>query len=259
MTFSFTLVLGLFLLAPGLAAFAGLYHGSKLGRVEAPPPPPASILALSVVTVGAMATHLAGALIYWLQDLWCAYLPHFDLGYETNVYAALFNLALDKTPVRGVQVLAILLTLVVLTGWAFFSTRWVVSRIIGEAGLKAMLYGWLAEVDVATEPGEAVLAYVVSDTQEDGTIVGYEGVVANMTTNAEKEITSVLLDSCEVFYLRVTTRGVTRRRADRDSSIGQLYLDRSHIKNVAFELVKFEDSEESEAVAPIAAAASSAV
>ena len=57
----------------------------------------------------------------------------------------------------------------------------------------------------------------------------------------DKEITSILLDSCEIFYLRVTARGVVRHRADRDSGIGQLYLDRSHIRNVAFELVKFED------------------
>ena len=108
-----------------------------------------------------------------------------------------------------------------------------------------MLYGWLADVAVGQDRGEAVLAYVVSDVQEDGTVVGYEGVVANMTTNAEKEITSILLDSCEIFYLRVSQRGVSRRKADRDSAIGQLYLDRSHIRNVAFERVKFADDDNS--------------
>jgi serine acetyltransferase len=64
--------------------------------------------------------------------------------------------------------------------------------------LKGLLYGWLADMDVGENADEAVLAYVVSDIQEDGTIVGYEGVVANTTTNAEKEITSILLDSCEI-------------------------------------------------------------
>ncbi len=33
---------------------------------------------------------------------------------------------------------------------------------------------------------EAILAQVVSDVQDDGTIVEYEGAVANMTSNAEK-------------------------------------------------------------------------
>jgi hypothetical protein len=144
---------------------------------------------------------------------------------------------------EGGSVVAILSTLVALTGLAFVSARFAVSSLTGDAGLKGVLYGWLAEVDIAKDRREAVLAYVVSDVQEDGTIVGYEGVVANMTTNVEKEITSILLDSCEIFYLRVTSRGVSRRKASQDSSIGQLYLDRSHIRNVAFELVRFEDVE----------------
>jgi hypothetical protein len=190
-----------------------------------------------------MGAHLAGALVFWLQDAWCQRLPHLHVEYEANVYTALFNVALGKISVSGTEVVAILVTLVALTGLVFMSSRYAVSSFVGDAGLKGMLYGWLAEVDVANDPREAVLAYVVSDIQEDGTIVGYEGVVANMTTNTEKEITSILLDSCEIFYLRVTTRGVSRRKADRDSSIGQLYLDRSHIRNVAFELVKFEDSD----------------
>ena len=240
MIFSFSLVLGLFLLAPGLAAFAGLYHGSKLGRVEAPPPPPGSILALSIVTVGAMVAHLAGALLFWLQDAVCAHATCWQVAYQPNIYAALFNMALTKGQVSGAQVVAILLTLVLLTGLAFRSARAAVS-LAGEEALKGMLYGWLAEVDVGENRAEAVLAYVVSDVQEDGTLVGYEGVVANMTTNAEKEITSILLDSCEIFYLRVSQRGVARRKASRDSDIGQLYLDRSHIRNVAFERVKFVD------------------
>ncbi len=242
MTFSVTLVLGLFLLAPGLAVFAGLYHGSKLGRVEAPPPPPGSILALSIVTVGAMAAHLVGAAVFWLQDRLCGVGPCFRIAYEPNIYAAIFNAALSKGEITGTEVVAILFTLVLLTGLAFWTAR-VAVGLAGERAMKGLLYGWLAEVDVGKDSGEAVLAYVVSDIQENGTIVGYEGVVANMTTNAEKEITSILLDSCEIFYLRVSQRGVARRKVDRDSDIGQLYLDRSHIKNVAFERVKFVEDE----------------
>ena len=245
MTFSFTLVLGLFLLAPGLAVFAGLYHGSRLGPVESPPPPPGSILALSIVTVGALISHLLGALFFWLQDAYCGRWACLRVGYASNVYASLFTMAVAKTsPVTGLEVLAVLATLVVLTVGAFYVTRRVVTALAGQDALKTMLYGWLAEVAVAQSDTEAVLAYVVSDVQDDGTIVGYEGAVANMTTNAEKQITSVLLDSCEVFYLRVTSEGVDRREASRDSDIGQLYLDHSHIRNIAFERVRFSDDAE---------------
>lgn len=240
MTFSFTLVLGLFLLAPGLAVFAGVYHGSRLGPVESSPPPPGSILALSIVTVGALIAHLLGALLYWLQELYCGRFSCFRVSHDPNVYASLFTMTVDKNAtVTGLEIVAILLTLVLLTAGAFFGTRRIVTTFAGEAALKTMLYGWLAEVAVAKSETEVVLAYVVSDVQEDGTIVGYEGAVANLTTNAEKQITSILLDSCEIFHLRVTPAGVARGKARRGSDIGQLYLDNAHIRNVAFERVRF--------------------
>jgi hypothetical protein len=234
--------MGLFLLAPGLAGFAGLYHGSKLGRVEAPPPPPGSILALSIVTGGALLAHLIGALAFWLQDAVCGRLACLRVGYEPNIYAALFNVALARGEVTGTQVVVILFDLALLTAIAFRGAR-AAFGLAGDRALKGMLYGWLADVDVGEDADEAVLAYVVSDIQQDGTVVGYEGVVANMTTNAEKEITSILLDSCEIFYLRVSENGVSRRNAARDSEIGQLYLDRAHIRNVAFERVMFADED----------------
>lgn len=243
MTFSFTLVLGLFLLAPGFAIFAAIYHGARLGPVDSPPPPPGSILALAIVTVGALAAHLAGALAFWGQDALCGALACLAVDHEPNVYADLFNIALAKAPVSGSEVVSILATLAVLTAVSFGLTRSVAQAFVGRAGLKGVLYGWLADVAVAEDPDEAVLAYVVSDVQEDGTVVGYEGVVANMTTNADKEITSILLTACETFYLRVGASGVVRRKAQRTSPIPQLYLDRTRIKNVAFERVRFEGEE----------------
>lgn len=239
MTFSFTLVLGLFLLAPGFAVFAGLYHGSRLGPVESPPPPPGSILALSVVTVGALIAHLVGAVAFWAQDGYCTAWRCVTVDYDANVYAALFNIAVRKDDVTGLEVVSILATVGALTALAFLLVRWIVSLVAGQTGLKGLLYGWLGDLVIAESADEAVLAYVVSDVQEDGTVLGYEGVVANMTTNADKEITSILLTSCETFFLRVTQRGVIRREAGRTSPIEQLYLDRSRIKNVAFERLRF--------------------
>ena len=239
MTFSFTLVLGLFLLAPGFAVFAGIYHGSRLGPVESPPPPPGSILALSIVTIGALSAHLLGALVFLLQDQYCQAYQCVAIDYNSNVYAALFDIAVEKDRATGAEVVAVLATLGAITALSFCFVRAIVSTFAGQAGLRVLLYGWLGDLVIAATKDEAVLAYVVSDVQDDGTIVGYEGVVANMTTNAEKEITSIMLTSCETFYLRVTKAGVTRREAVRTSAIEQLYLDRSRIKNVAFERLRF--------------------
>lgn len=243
MTFSFTLVLGLFLLAPGFAVFAAIYHGARLGPVESPPPPPGSILSLAIVTVGALAAHLVGAGAFFLQDLACGRTTCLAVDYDANLYSSLFDIAAARAPVSGAEALALFSALTGLTVLSFVLARGIARGLTGKTGLKGVLYGWLADVAVAEAPDEAVLAYVVSDVQEDGTVVGYEGVVANMTTNADKEITSILLTACETFYLRVGSSGVVRRKAQRTSPIPQLYLDRSRIKNVAFERVRFEVEE----------------
>jgi hypothetical protein len=240
-TFSFNLILGLFLLAPGFAVFAGIYHGGRLGPVESPPPPPGSILALTIVTIGALSAHLLGALLFLLQDAAGRHGCCFAVDYQPNVYAALFNLAASQGRVTGQEVVAILVTLGLLTALSFALARTTVSIFAGKAALKRVLYGWLGDLVIAATDDEAVLAYVVSDVQEDGTVLGYEGVVANMTTNADREITSILLTSCETFYLRVTQAGVARREAIRSAPIEQLYLDRSRIKNIAFERLRFTE------------------
>lgn len=240
MTFSFNLVLGLFLLAPGFAVFAGVYHSSHLGPVRSPPPPPGSILALSIVSLGALVAHFLGALLFLAQDWACpAVRACLKVGFNPNAYSAIFNLAADKaTPLPPAEIVEVLATLIAVTACAFFITQAIVRTEPAAGALKNILYGWLSGVAIAAGEDQAVLAYVLSDVQEDGAVVGYEGVVANMTTNADKEITSILMIECETFYLHVAPKGVFRRTVARENPIPQLYLDRSRIKNIAFEFVR---------------------
>lgn len=240
MTFSFSLVVGLFLLASGLAVFAGVYHGSHLNGVESPPPPPGSILTLAIVTIGALIAHLIAAGLFVAQDAVCVVPKRcFTVSFDPNVYSVLFNLGSAK-PVSAVEGFLVLATLLVLSASSFELTRRLIELPkVGEQ-VAGVLYGWFAEVLVARNAQEVVLAYIVSDVQNDGTLVGYEGVIENMTTNADKQITSVLLKDCETFYLRVTDKGVARREAGRTRPIPQLYLDQTRIKNMAFERVNFE-------------------
>jgi hypothetical protein len=244
MSFSFTLVLGLLLLAPGLALFAAIYHGSHLGPVKSPPPRPGSILALAIISIGALFAHLAGATVFLVQDLVChrrgACLA---VDFNPNAYVVLFNAAHSAQAVTGAEVVCLLASLAVLTAATFAITRLAGASPWAPRLLHGLLYGWLADVAVASGPDEAVLAYVLSDVQDGGTIVGYEGTVANMTTNADREISSILLAACETFYLRVTPKGVVRNKALRAESIPQLYLDQSRIKNIAFEKVRFEEDD----------------
>jgi hypothetical protein len=68
-TFSFNLVLALFLLAPGFAFVMGVYYGGPRTKLEPTPPPPNSLLALALVTSGALAAHLACAGFYAVCEL----------------------------------------------------------------------------------------------------------------------------------------------------------------------------------------------
>ena len=131
-----------------------------------------------------------------------------------------------------------------LTAFTYFITRAAVARSWWPFSKEALLYGWLADVAVAGGANEAILAYVLSDVQNDGTVVGYEGAVANLTTNADREISSILLADCEVFYLRVGSVGVARRRGFATDAIPQLYIDKSRIKNIAFEKVRLLEAKE---------------
>ncbi|MGH1558054.1 hypothetical protein ACRAWD_10215 [Caulobacter segnis] len=61
MTFSYNLVLALFLLAPGFAFVAGVYATGRSAIHEASPPPPNSIMALAMVTGASLVAHTAAA------------------------------------------------------------------------------------------------------------------------------------------------------------------------------------------------------
>ncbi len=209
--------------------------------MESPPPPPGSILTLTIVTLGALAAHILGALFFWLQELACGWIACHVTRFDPNIYAAFFDITANKGRVTGLEALEMFAALGLITAFSFFGARAIIARLAGKTGLLGLLYGWLSELAVALEADQAVLAYVLSDVEDSGVVVGYEGVVANMTANADREITSILLTSCETFYLHISASGVVRREGARDQDIPQLYLDRSRIKNIAFERVRFGD------------------
>ena len=238
---SLGLVLGLLLLAPGLAAYAAIFHAGDVGPVRSPPPPPGSILTLTIITTGALVAHFSGALVLTLQDLACARLGNcMVIWFHPNAYAVLADFVFARRPIPTPDGLAILGTLLVVTFAAFALTRLAAGFQPIAGALRGVLYGWLNEVAVARSANEVILAHVLSDVQNDGSVVGYEGAVANLTVNAQKEITSVLLSDCILFYLLVTKHGVERIETETDEPIQQLYLDRDRIKNIAFERLRLE-------------------
>jgi hypothetical protein len=235
-TFSYNLLLALFLLAPGFGAYFGLFSATRQGRYQPSPPAPNSVLTLGVVVLGAMLAHAVLAVIYSALDYGVArdWWRQSPLPYMRGPYEILFSAAVAHSRVRNADVAVFLCCGIGLTGLSGAAALWVRSGPLREA-VGPLLYGWLGELVAAgIGPDTYVNAFVLTDIQVDGRYLGYEGVLENLTVSADKEITAVLLKQVETFYVRLDAEAVTRVPIPRERTIPQLYLERSQIKNIAF-------------------------
>ncbi len=70
MTFSYTLLIALIPLFPGLCAWAGLRAIERTDLLTPRPDKPNSTATHFVIVLGAIAGHLIGSLAFSLQSLW---------------------------------------------------------------------------------------------------------------------------------------------------------------------------------------------
>lgn len=221
MIFSFTLVLALFLLAPGFAFVAGVYSGGFRTRLEASPPPPNSVITLALVTSGALAAHFVLSAVYGLG---------FG-GSHPNPYAVALHLPQASEAERGADLLWVLSNLSAVTIATFVATRLFIGWQLRSHGLvRNALYGWLAEATAA----EGAIAYVVTSLELDGAAIGYEGVLEYMTLDSSKRIVSLVLIDCELFTLVAKGGMVHRVRNPRQTPLENIVLAGEAIRNVAF-------------------------
>lgn len=254
MTFSYNLVLALFLLAPGFSAFAGLFFSShKEKRVHPAPPSPTSVLTLALVSLAALALHAIWAVVLFGQDLWVgAGLPHFIVPFEPNIYADLLNAGHDDEEARlaGGEIAAILLTLAGLSLAGYFTTTAVILSAWGNALTRPFLYGWAAnlveQINGETEPGyvRLVTAFVLTTIEGDGAVFGYEGLLQNLTLTPEKSITSVTLSQVTAFYVKPAPGHFKRIVLPRTKGIPDLFLPKEQIRNVSFTVFRVPEEEE---------------
>ena len=239
MTFSFNLVLALFLLAPGFALVAGVYYGGPRKRLETAPPPPNSVITLALVTGGALVAHLACAGAYGLCEI-LAWLLHLSWPYpHPNPYGMALRLADAGERTRDLGLAWALFNLAALTAVVFGATRALVARRMRKPGfVRDTLYGWLAEATAA----EGAIAYVVTTLELDGAAVGYEGVLEYMTLDSSRQIVSLVLTDCELFTLVAKGGMVHRVRNPREKPLENIVLSREAIRNVAFTPIGTESS-----------------
>lgn len=248
MSLTFNLILALFLLAPGLGMFAGVYTG---GRAPFRPAPaePGSIHALALVSIGALLCHALFAWLFAGMDLYCSHQTCFAVDYDPNPYETILDLrealAADKAAAStgdhlSASGVAWLFTSLLLIGFVGFLIGLLAMLVVNRTGLmRATVYGWADEVlRGADTKAHVFTAYVLTDTEKDGALLGYEGSLIDMRQSPSGEIRVVVLKDVEPFVVQMETDSARRRPEPVEAKsldlINVLTIEGAHIKNIAF-------------------------
>lgn len=239
MTFSYTLVLALLLLFPGLCAFAGLRAGERTDFLAPRPEKPNSTGTLFIVVAGTIAGHTLGAGAFALQAAWCRLTGLcVTVGYDPNVYRVLLA---SQHPTR-------VLTDGAIEWWIFFLsalgavTGWFFSRAARSSAFKGTFdpidFGWLNPAVQAVKAGNSVVvAYVVSKTTYNGTSIAYEGIVDRLALDDDQKVAMVVLSRVDRFTVRIEDDGSVKRHEGGGAPIPQMQFAASEIANIAFEVL----------------------
>ncbi len=239
MAFSYTLILALILLFPGLCAWAALRVVERTDLLTPRPDKPNSTATLFVIVLGTMIGHLAGALAFVLQGAWCGWSRAcVVLAFDPNVYRMVFIGARPGGGVTDLAIFAWLTELIIVglfAGWsvaALARTRWVKRR------WDAIDFGWLTASVREVEEGRAlILAYVVTKGGYQGSSVAYEGIVQQLALDDDQVITMLVLSQVDRFLVRVSRNGVDRVDQVHDP-IPQMQFHLAEIANVALEVLE---------------------
>jgi hypothetical protein len=238
-TFSYTLVLALLLLFPGLCAFVGLRAGERTDFLAPRPEKPNSTSTLFIVVAGTIAGHILGAGVFAAQSIWCRLTGLcVSINYDPNVYRVLLA---SQHPTRD-------LTDGAIEWWIFFlgalgaATGWFFSRAARSAAFKGTFdpidFGWLNPAVQAVKAGNSVVvAYVVSKTSHNGTSIAYEGIVDRLALDDDQKVVMVVLSRVDRFTVRIEEDGSVKRHEGGGAPIPQMQFGASEIANIAFEVL----------------------
>lgn len=244
MTFSYNLVLALFLFAPGFAAYAGFFAPVRSGqKFYAAPPAPGSITTLAIVTLSALALHAGLAIILQLQLTWAEFgLPTWKVDFEPNIYLVM---APSKAPLSFTSfgIACFFAEIILLTVIGFFAANALAGAKWGQRIWGVALYGWAAGLLAKLEEDDRdyhrwVTAFVLTTLESDGYMFGYEGTMANIYLSPDKEITSISLTNVTAFYVKLGPKSFARKSIPRDQPIPEIFLEKSQISNVAFQVYR---------------------
>ena len=105
------------------------------------------------------------------------------------------------------------------------------------------LYGWLAPLIRSSKPDNAwINAYALTTNQRDSDFLGYEGTLANLVLDEDRNVIGATLRNVETFYVRMNRDGA--RRVAGKAGIDMLVLRKDDFQNMALEVIVDADAKD---------------
>ena len=234
-------------LAPGLGVYAGVFVMGGRKEFRPAPPNPGSVTTISFVVIGALISHSAASLLALLSIELGKYTPLIPFGFEPNAYVLFFDLFDHSANLTDGEVAYLLFWLAALPLASCTLARVITGLLLHRRGVSSFVYGWVEQLARESSPrNNWVVAFVMTTSRFGENIIGYEGIVRELTLDSSKQVTSILLEDVDRFLI-AKQRGTFRRLTPHQSSpkIGTLHLAASRIENIAFTIfsAELEDQE----------------
>lgn len=242
------LLTALFLLAPGFGAFAGVYFTSLRRPFRPAPAAPGSLLALALVTVGALAAHGLSSIPYAIQEAACSVADCFTVAFQPNPYITLID-PRHAVGAPGVSLTIALLHLAAVAALGF-GLGWAGMKIASRyPSFQSFFYGWTEKLTRrAPTRYHTINAFVVTDIAHDQLSLGYEGTLLDLRQEASGKFLSATLRDVQAFVIELEATGIKRHKVPRRDPIPFMVLEAENVKNVALAL--YFDAKAAAAVTP---------
>jgi hypothetical protein len=225
----------LLFLVPGLCTYGSLYGliGFRSPSITPAPPPANSIKAIIIVLLSSVGVHAVTAfVIIVIRE------SALKIGLEADVYRVVATIA-SKHGVTLWQTFHLAGgALVQGLTTALFVRQWL-ARQARLNTLPEWLFGWTTDfANFSDDHDKTLIALVLTDMDIEGATLAYGGIVRDLGVGSKGEISRLILDDCQRYFIRLDQPRATEN-AKSLSSFDHFYVDATHIRNVTFEIVQY--------------------
>ncbi len=228
-------------LGPGLGFYIGIFLLSGTENFRPAPPRPGSIITISTVVIGALGFHALFALVFLLNDWFANSVKQFaTMPFDPNVYELLYSKMIKGGVLPRGSIAYVLIILFIVSILSLFLTAFVISKVKKNQRFDRFFYGWLDQIVRQSSPENCwATAFVLTQEQFDGKMIGYEGIVKDITLDSSKQLQAITLIEVERFLLCAYGNTFRRLKAYKPPPLlPSLYLPGERISNIAFTVVE---------------------